>query len=62
LVDTFDATAWNTPTIDFSNAVVGTCSTVDTDLPPIRLVMDPLKPVFLGTRRIRESSPNISRS
>jgi len=28
---------------------------VDTDLPRIRFVMDPLKPVFQGTRRIRES-------
>ena len=35
--------------------IVGTCCTVDTDLPRIRFVMDPLKPVFQGTRRIRES-------
>ena len=35
--------------------IIGTCCTVDTDLPRIRFVMDPLKPVFQGTRRIRES-------
>ena len=35
--------------------LVGACCTVDTDLPRIRYVMDPLKPVFQGTRRIRES-------
>ena len=35
----------------FPNAIVGTCCTVDTDLPRIRFVMDPLKPVFQGTRR-----------
>ena len=49
------AAAWNAPTIELSDPIVGTCCTVDTDLPRIRFVMDPLKPVFQGTRRIRES-------
>ena len=54
-VNVFDPAAWNAPTIELSNAIVGTCCTVDTDLPRIRFVMDPIKPVFQGTRRIRES-------
>ncbi|MCW5736595.1 MAG: acetoacetate decarboxylase family protein [Enhydrobacter sp.] len=54
-VNAFDAAAWNAPTIELSDPIVGTCCTVDTDLPRIRFVMDPLKPVFQGTRRIRES-------
>jgi hypothetical protein len=54
-VDTFDAAAWNAPGIRLADPIVGTCCTVDTDLPRIRFVMDPLKPVFQGTRRIRES-------
>jgi hypothetical protein len=55
LVSAFDAKAWNAPTIALAEPIVGTCCTVDTDLPRIRFVMDPLKPVFQGTRRIRES-------
>ena len=55
LVSAFDAKAWNAPTIALAKPIVGTCCTVDTDLPRIRFVMDPLKPVFQGTRRIRES-------
>jgi hypothetical protein len=54
-VDAFDATAWNAGALQLAGAIVGTCCTVDTDLPRIRFVMDPLKPVFQGTRRIRES-------
>jgi len=55
LVTSFDATAWNAGGITLAGPIVGTCCTVDTDLPRIRFVMDPLKPVFQGTRRIRES-------
>ena len=55
LVSAFDASAWNAATIKLAEPIVGTCCTVDTDLPRIRFVMDPLKPVFQGTRRIRES-------
>ena len=54
-VSTFDAAAWNAPGLQFADPIVATCCTVDTDLPRIRFVMDPLKPVFQGTRRIRES-------
>ena len=54
-VATFDAKAWNAGAIELAEPIVGTCCTVDTDLPRIRFVMDPLKPVFQGTRRIRES-------
>jgi hypothetical protein len=54
-VATFDAAAWNAPNLQLASPIVGTCCTVDTDLPRIRFVMDPLKPVFQGTRRIRES-------
>ena len=54
-VSLFDAEAWNAAGIRLAEPIVGTCCTVDTDLPRIRFVMDPLKPVFQGTRRIRES-------
>jgi hypothetical protein len=54
-VSAFDATAWNAGAIELAGGIVGTCCTVDTDLPRIRFVMDPLKPVYMGTRRIRES-------
>jgi len=55
MVSVFDAAAWNAGGIALADPIVGTCCTVDTDLPRIRFVMDPLKPVFQGTRRIRES-------
>jgi len=55
LISLFDAAAWNAPSLELAGAIVGTCCTVDTDLPRIRFVMDPLKPVYMGTRRIRES-------
>jgi hypothetical protein len=55
VVGTFEAAAWNAGGIELADPIVGTCCTVDTDLPRIRFVMDPLKPVFQGTRRIRES-------
>jgi hypothetical protein len=54
-VDTFDPAAWNAPGLRLADPIIATCCTVDTDLPRIRFVMDPLKPVFQGTRRIRES-------
>ncbi len=54
-VSMFDAAAWNAGAIELADPIIGTCCTVDTDLPRIRFVMDPLKPVFQGTRRIRES-------
>jgi hypothetical protein len=54
-VSVFDAASWNAGALALSHPIVGTCCTVDTDLPRIRFVMDPVKPVFQGTRRIRES-------
>ena len=54
-VSAFDGKAWNAGAITLADPIVATCCTVDTDLPRIRFVMDPLKPVFQGTRRIRES-------
>src|SRR5215471_2944411 len=54
-IASFDAAGWNAGSIQLAGAIIGTCCTVDTDLPRIRFVMDPLKPVFQGTRRIRES-------
>jgi hypothetical protein len=54
-VTAFDAAAWHAGGLQLAGPIVGTCCTVDTDLPRIRFVMDPLKPVFQGTRRIRES-------
>lgn len=54
-VSAFDAAHWNAPGLRLADPIVGTCCTVDTDLPRIRFVMDPIKPVFQGTRRIRES-------
>jgi hypothetical protein len=54
-ISAFDAAAWNAGGIELAEPIVGTYCTVDTDLPRIRFVMDPLKPVFQGTRRIRES-------
>lgn len=54
-VAAFDAAAWNAPGLRLADPIIATCCTVDTDLPRIRFVMDPLKPVFQGTRRIRES-------
>jgi hypothetical protein len=37
------------------HAVIGTYTTVDTDLPRIRCIMDPETPVMHGTTRVRES-------
>lgn len=54
-VTAFEAAAWHAPDVTLAEPIIGTCCTVDTDLPRIRFVMDPLKPVFQGTRRIRES-------
>ena len=54
-VSAFDAAAWNAPGLKLAEGIIATCCTVDTDLPRIRFVMDPLKPVFQGTRRIREA-------
>lgn len=54
-VRTFDPAAWNAGELRPGDPIVATVASVDTDLPRIRFVMDPLKPVYQGTRRIRES-------
>jgi len=54
-VRVFDAAAWNAGDLRPTDPIVATVATVDTDLPRIRFVMDPIKPVYQGTRRIRES-------
>jgi hypothetical protein len=54
-VRVFDAAAWNAGPLRPTNPIVATIAAVDTDLPRIRFVMDPVKPVYQGTRRIRES-------
>ncbi len=54
-VKAFEGAAWNAGALRLGDPIVATCCTVDTDLPRIRFVMDPLKPVFQGTRKIRDT-------
>jgi hypothetical protein len=54
-VRTFDPAAWNAGDLRPGNPIIATVAAVDTDLPRIRFVMDPHKPVYQGTRRIRDS-------
>ena len=54
-VSAFDAAAWNAGDLRPADPIVATACVVDTDLPRIRFVMDPLKPVHQGTRRVRAS-------
>lgn len=49
------APAWNADPLRLLNPIAATVTSVDTDLPRIRFVMDPEVPVVRGTRRIRES-------
>ena len=48
-----DAAAWNAPGLIVSNPIAASVTTCDTDLPAIRFVMDPERPVVQGTRKIR---------
>jgi hypothetical protein len=48
-----DETAWHCQDFNVVNPMVGTFTTVDTDLPQIRFVMDPEIPVTRGTTRVR---------
>lgn len=50
-----DEAAWQVPGLRIMNAMVGTFTTVDTDLPRIRFIMEPEVPVVHGTTRVRES-------
>ncbi len=53
-VKLLDAGAWNAGHLRMLNPIMATVTVCDTDLPRIRFVMDPEKPVIHGTRRIRE--------
>lgn len=48
-----DAAAWNAPGLTALNPIAASLTTCDTDLPAIRFVMDPERPVVQGTRKIR---------
>ena len=48
-----DAAAWNAPGLIVGNPIAASVTTCDTDLPAIRFVMDPERPVVQGTRKIR---------
>ena len=54
-VGAFVAPAWSADSLRFLNPIASTITSVDTDLPRIRFIMDPEVPVVRGTRRIRES-------
>jgi hypothetical protein len=47
--------AWGAGPLRPLNPIAATVTSVDTDLPRIRFVMDVEVPVVRGTRRIRES-------
>jgi hypothetical protein len=47
-----DEAAWNCPGLTIVNSMVGSFTTVDTDLPQICFVMDPEIPVVHGTTRV----------
>jgi Acetoacetate decarboxylase (ADC) len=54
-VGTLVPSAWGAGPLRSLNPIAATVTSVDTDLPRIRFVMDPEVPVVRGTRRIRES-------
>jgi hypothetical protein len=54
-LSTLAADAWGVSGFRVVHAVIGTYTTVDTDLPRIRFIMDPELPVIHGTTRVRES-------
>ena len=47
-----DEAAWHCEGLSVVHTIVGSLTTVDTDLPRIRFVMDPEIPVVQGTTRI----------
>jgi hypothetical protein len=49
----FTAQAWNADHLTPRHPIAASFTTVDTDLPQIRFLMDPEIPVIRGTRRIR---------
>ena len=54
-VTRFEAEAWGAAPLRLVHPIAATITSVDTDLPRIRFVMDPEVPVFRGTTRIRDS-------
>ena len=54
-VGRLETAAWNARGLRAVNPIAATITSVDTDLPRIRFVMDPEVPVIRGTKRIRES-------
>jgi Acetoacetate decarboxylase (ADC) len=54
-IGTLVAPGWNAGPLRSLNPIAATVTSVDTDLPRIRFVMDVEIPVVRGTRRIRES-------
>ena len=50
-----DEAAWQVQGFRVVHPIIGTFTTVDTDLPRIRFIMDPKTPVIHGTTRVRES-------
>jgi hypothetical protein len=49
----FAPSAWNADHLAPRHPIAASFTTVDTDLPQIRFLMDPEVPVIRGTRRIR---------
>lgn len=52
VLNSLDTAAWSCPSFRVANPIIGTFTTVDTDLPQIRFVMDPELPVTQGTTRV----------
>ena len=52
VLHSLDVAAWHCPGFRVVHPIIGTCTTVDTDLPQIRFVMDPELPVTAGTTRV----------
>jgi hypothetical protein len=49
-----DEAAWRCPGLTVVHTMIGSFTSVDTDLPQIRFVMDPEMPVLQGTTRVHE--------
>jgi hypothetical protein len=47
--------AWQVQGLRVVHPIIGTFTTIDTDLPRIRFIMDPEQPVVHGTTRVREA-------
>ena len=54
-LSSLDEESWQVQGFRVVHPIIGTFTTVDTDLPRIRFIMDPEKPVIHGTTRVREA-------